>query len=110
MNQQQTIEIEMKEAKEAVAMAESLERLYKNRDFKKVVTECFMRDNVVMNVHALGNPAYKNDENTVKSIHDRIQAVAELVEFFRMVQQHGENARYALKDAEAELATVVEEF
>ena len=46
-NQVEEIELEINQAKEKVALKDSLEKLIKNRDFKKVITEGYFEQEAI---------------------------------------------------------------
>lgn len=97
-SEREEIEITVAEAQAAIDLAESLKRLYKNKDFKKVFVDCFKKDNVILNVHAMKRPDIVNDEVILAGIRGRLNAVAELVEFERKVIEAGTQFEMLLKD------------
>jgi len=58
----QEIELSMSEAKAVVDLGKSVERLRKNRDFKKVIEETYLREEAVRLVHLKSSPAMQRPE------------------------------------------------
>lgn len=107
-DQQAQIEITMEQAKECIAMAASLERLHKNRDFKKLITECYFKDEPARLVGLKADPHMTSEEKQQSILKD-IDAIGTLQQFFRAIYQRGAWAESALKQGEAELAEMAEE-
>jgi len=93
------IDISIEHAKEQIALLESIERLYKNRDFKKVIIEHYMKDEVVRIVHALASPANKHPD-VQAGLQRRIAAVGEFSQFLMAIQRLAEEAQKAILDNE----------
>jgi len=93
------IELSIESAREKVAMATSLRRLYKNKDFKKVFLDYFLGTDVSRTVKALAEPACQ-DPNIQRALQKRIDAVGQLDQFMRMTERIGDTAAKALVDDE----------
>lgn len=107
-DQQAQIEVTMEQAKQCIAMADSLERLHKNRDFKKIFTECYFKDEPARLVGLKADPNMLSDDNQ-KAILKDIDGIGCLQQFFRAIYQRGAWAERALQEGENELAELAEE-
>lgn len=58
-----TIELNIKEAKSIVAMGNSLERLFSNKDFKKVFLENYFEGEAMRLVHLKSDPNQQDSES-----------------------------------------------
>lgn len=93
------VELSLKQAKEKVAMAVALRRLRKNKDFQKVISGNFMKDDAIRVVTALAEPAYQNDESQ-RHLLKRLDAVGQLEQFMRATETLGDMAAKAIEDDE----------
>ena len=94
------IDIEIEQAKERIAMRDALVRLEKNRDFRKVVSEGFLRDFALNTVAIRGRMEFRTNQALMDSNTRKLDAVGELEEYFRNVRAHGARMDAALKEAE----------
>ena len=97
----QQIEVSMEILKKKVENMEILERLSKNKDFKKLILEGFCKDHALGCLNKSVSPGYQDDVNQ-KYIKGQLGAVGNFQLYMRFLRQEGEQA----KDA---LATAVEE-
>ena len=94
------IDIEIEQAKELIAMRDALVRLEKNRDFRKVVSEGFLRDFALNTVAIRGRMEFRTNQALMDSNTRKLDAVGELEEYLRNVRAHGARMDVALKEAE----------
>ena len=103
------LEMSIDEAKELIALGESIERLYKNKDFKKVILEGYFKDEAVRLVMSKSNPMLLQGSPTMKSddiqrdLDRMIFSIGFLQQFFFTRLQFAEQAKKALADSESML-------
>lgn len=90
------IEANIKEAKKFVAVADALERLESNRDFKLLIGDGYFTREAVRLVHLKADPSMQKDENQ-KSIVSQMDAIGSLSQFFVAVRQQANLARKAIE-------------
>lgn len=103
MSQEQIAEIELniKHAKELVALGRSLERLMTNRDFKKVFLEGYLKEEAVRLVHLKADANFQDAENQ-KSILQQIDAIGSVTHYLTALRHQGMLAEKAIEaDEEA---------
>ena len=88
----QAIEINRKN----VALAESLQRLLKNRDFKAVFTNHFLGSDVARVVKLMADPTQQT-EASQQVLRNRLIAVGEVDQFMHSVLRIGDIARQNLE-------------
>lgn len=107
MSQTKQIRIEIEDAKNAVALDESLSRLAKNRDWKKLIDETFLKDEPIRLTHLLSHPGMQ-DEASQKEILNQLKAVSYFRAFLARTEAFAEQAKSALdvmQQTEADLLT-----
>jgi hypothetical protein len=99
------IEIELDHAKKLAARGEAIDRLYKNSDFKALISEGYFRDEAVRLVQCKANPAsvYQTAEAQARIIKD-IDAIGSLAQYFYATQQQALMAREAITSSQETLA------
>ena len=99
-----TLELEatIEEAKAGIALANALDRLHQNKDFRLVMLKTFMEDEAIRLVHLKGHPN-QVDAESQSIINTRIDSIGSVRNFFGSVQQQGKLFQNALEEAEAEL-------
>lgn len=104
MSEQQIheIEINIEQAKSFVGMGESLEKLFRNRDFKKIVMDGYFKDEAIRLVHLKGDPSMQKPELQEAILRD-IDAISALHSYFQALQQRADHARYAIEEGEKEI-------
>ena len=110
MSQVQQIRITIEQKKEMIALDDSLGRLAKNRDWKRIIdTEYFEKEPQRL-VSLLAHPAMQ-DENSQKEIKNQMVAIAYLRSFLARTEAFAEQARNSLSaDEETEVALLAEEI
>lgn len=102
------IEVSLKDAKETVGLAEALQRLHKNRDFKKVILEGFFEKEAIRLVHLKGQPEAQTEE-LQKAIIAQIDAIGSLRGYFGKIFQAGNQASKSINEYEKELEGMLQE-
>lgn len=102
------IELNIKEAQKMVDLNKALERLRSNRDFKKVIQECYLKDEAVRLVH-LKADSNMQDEKSQAAIGRDIDAIGSLAQFLNFIPLQADMAQRAIDDGEAALDEMREE-
>ena len=98
MNEQiKEIEISMEQAKSIVAVKNSLDKLYSNKDFKKVILDGYLKDEAVRLVLCKAHANHQNAEAQDQLTKD-IDAIGRLNEYFRHVFVQGQMAEQAITE------------
>jgi hypothetical protein len=95
------IELSDKEATDMVKKAEALERLYKNRDFKKVVLEGYLEQEPVRLSWLIAMPNSNptiSREDYKKDMLSKIEAIGEFRQYLQTVFALGNQAHEALEE------------
>lgn len=100
--QTNTIELNIKEAKKIIAKGNSLERLFSNKDFKKVILEQYLESEAIRLVHLKADPNMQ-DEDSQKTILQQMDGIGCLRSFFRNVQHQKMLAEKAIEEDERTL-------
>ena len=98
----QEIELSMSEAKKTVDLGKSVERLRKNRDFKKVIEETYLREEAIRLVHLKSSPAMQRPEMQA-NIDADIKAIGSFAQFLDTITAMADRASGELADGEAAL-------
>ena len=85
------LEDSIKRAQKFVDMGEALERLYMNKDFRKVVVEGYFEQEAIRLVH-LKSDSNMQSTDSQKSIIQQIDAVGSLKQFFNLLSYQAEMA------------------
>lgn len=108
MNDVNTLEVTIKEAKKKIAKRNCLERLTKNKDFKTVVLEGFFEQEAIRLVHAKASPVCDSPESQA-SILSQIDAIGNFRAYLGLIMQEGNMAERAVGQHEEELERALEE-
>ena len=87
-NELEMIELSTEQAKEKIALAEALERLQKNRDYKKIFTNKFFNTHATRLVKLKADMRMQDEPNQ-KYINSQIDAIGQLNQFMLFVKQEG---------------------
>lgn len=87
----QELEANIESAKESIELGLSLERLFSNRDFKKVVLNGYFAEEAVRLVHLKGAPESQTSD-AQKSIVDKIDAISSFSNFLKDIANKAELA------------------
>lgn len=107
MSQVDQIQVELKHAQEIIKDRDALDRLRKNKDFKRVIDTLYFKEEAARLVMARANSAL-NDEQQ-RHILMMIDGVGCLVNFFDTVERRGSDMDVAIKDYEEALEEVARE-
>ena len=80
----QQIEQNIKRGKELIDFGAALERLQNNRDFKKVITEGYFRDEAVRLVHLKGDANMQTPEHQANIVR-ALDSIGQLSQYFSTV-------------------------
>ena len=106
--QEEEIRLHVEQAKQLVARSESLTKLFKNKDFKEVILEGYLKEEAVRLVLLKADPATLTDE--MQAVIDKgINAIGSFNQYLKMVQALGEQAARSLKDYEEYQAELLAE-
>lgn len=93
----QAVAIHLEDARHMVELAESLERLYENRDFKKVFIDGFIKDTAVRLVNLRASDEAQANELLLKRIDRGIDAIGYIQEHMRKIEIDGANSRASIE-------------
>ena len=110
MSQQDIKDLEdnMKELQKVIDQKHSLDRLLKNRDFKRVIENDYLRDEAVRLVHLRADPNMQ-DPSRQESINKQIDAIGYFTAFLDMIGQRADGAREAFDECEEVRAELEQE-
>lgn len=97
----ETLNSSIERNKKIIALANALERLQKNRDFKEVISEGYFREEAIRLVHLKSDPSLKSPDKQAALLRD-IDAIGALSEYFRTIRY---NAGMAAQSIEADEQT-----
>jgi hypothetical protein len=100
----QSLDENIRQAKEIVEVDSALQRLESNRDFRKVIKEGYLEKEAIRLVHLKADPAFQTVERQA-SIDTQINAIGQLAQYFRTVTF---NASVAARAIEADEYTRTE--
>lgn len=106
--QRQAIETQLREAKKHVELDEALERLFSNRDFKKIIKDGYFREEAVRLVHLKAEPQMQTPERQAAIVRS-IDAIGELSDYFKVLKHNADNARKEITDGETSLEELAAE-
>lgn len=100
------IEVTIEQAKEAVAKRDALSKLNKNKDFKKIFIEGYLKDEAVRLAHISGDSNFKQYESEILEAIKAISHFRQYCENLLLAGDHAEQAivqhEQALDDIRAE--------
>lgn len=96
----QQIEVNIAVAKEKVALGECLKRLSKNRDFKKLIEQCYFKDEAHRLIMVKSSPNCQSDEIQKEILKD-IDGIGSLYQFFCAIGSEAETMARNLANDEA---------
>lgn len=89
-------------------LADSLNRLKGNRDFRKLVLEGYFKDEAVRLVHLKADPAMATPDRQASVVRE-IDAIGSFRGYLDLVARQGEMARAAIEHAENEIVLIEQE-
>lgn len=100
--QYKELEVNIQEAKKMVDLGNALERLEKNRDFKKLFTEGYFREEAIRLVHLKGD-ANMQSEDMQKAITTAMDGITQVTQYCNRIRHSAYLAEKAIEDNEATL-------
>lgn len=97
----QQIEANISSAKEIVEFDKALQRLEANRDFRLVIRDGYLKAEAIRLVHVKADPAMQTPERQA-AVMAQIDAIGNLLQYFRTVGQQARLAAKAVESDEAE--------
>lgn len=97
MNQEQQVELSIKQAEDIKSLGAALNRLSNNRDFKRIIHNEYFKEEASRLVLLLADPQCQ-DEAAQKEIHKQINAIGSFRGFLAKVQQQGAMADEAIRE------------
>lgn len=97
------LEVNIAEAREAVKLADALERLHNNADFKTVITSGYFTEEATRLVSAKAAPNLQADEMQAAIVR-AIDAIGGLQQYFNKLFAQGDMARNAIEASQEEIA------
>lgn len=91
----EAIDLNIREAKKFVDLADSLERLKSNKDFKKVIQEGYFEKEAIRLVHLKADPSMQTAERQ-QSIITQMDAIGALNQYFQSVFFQAKQAAKAI--------------
>lgn len=104
----QEVEVSIEDCKRIVEIRNSLNRLIKNKDFRKVIEDGYLRDEAVRLVTAKASPALQSEDMQRKILRD-IDAIGSFNQYLSTIMQTGYQAEKALEDAQETLQELLKE-
>lgn len=98
-NALEQLEVEIDEAKKQIELLHAVQRLQKNKDFKKVFMDGYFKDTAAHLVLLKALPEMQTKEHQ-ESIITRIDAIGHLREHIRSIYQMGNMAKASMDDKE----------
>lgn len=96
----QRIEANISSAKEVVEFDKALQRLEANRDFRLVIRDGYLKAEAIRLVHVKADPAFQTPERQA-AVLAQIDAIGNLLQYFRTVSQQARMATKAIESDEA---------
>ena len=96
------ITLSIEEAQDFVKRGEALERLHKNRDFRKIILEGLFKDEAVRLVNLKAAPQMQHEQHQANILRE-IDGIGSLRNYFRAIYQAADQAQSAIRDGEEAL-------
>lgn len=107
-NEIRQVEQNLSQAKKLVAIGEALQRLYSNRDFKKVIIEGFFEQEAIRLVHLKSDPAMSSNQHQ-ENILKQMDAIGNLNQYFMTITKLASIASKTVDEDENTLAELLME-
>lgn len=108
LNEIEALENNVKRAKESVELGSALDRLRTNRDFKKIITEGYFREEAVRLVH-LKSDSNSQSEVMQGSIVKQMDSIGALAQYFYVVSHRAAMASRSIAVDEETLTELMTE-
>ena len=106
--QRQEVELKLRLARENLDMAKALERLKTNKDFKKVVTDGYFKDEAVRLVHLRCDPSQGHPAQQAQILAG-IDAIGNLHAHFLSIERDAAGAQKEVEDCEEALTDIAQQ-
>ncbi len=107
-SEQEELELMTVSLDHALSMGEAWSRLQRNGDFKKVITNGYLRDKVLASVSLLGVPQIK-DKGRRPDVMEDLVAASNLQFYFKIIEHEYEGAKNPiLSDDEEEAQAILD--
>lgn len=104
----QEIDANIKKAKKLTDVADALERLQSNKDFKTVIQTGYFQDEAIRLVHLKADPSFQSAESQ-RSVVQQMDAIGALHQYFQTVFHKAAVARKSITDSEETREELLEE-
>ena len=105
---EQQIQCTIDDCNKQIELADALDRLHRNKDFKKVFTEAFFRDEPSRLTFFLSDPTVDTEEKR-DNVYRELHGISQLHGFFRKIEHGAMVARRTKAEHLEELAREGEE-
>lgn len=99
MNDVERIELTIDQARNTIALMQSLDRLSQNKDFQDIIDNGYFRDEAVRLVHLRSDPQMQEDHMR-RNIDEQIMAVGSFRGYLNRILQQGHAAQSAIMEHE----------
>ena len=99
MNDLEAVEISIDQAKEKIELMECLDRLTRNKDFKKLIDNDYLREESIRLVYLRADPNMQVPESQAH-VNKSLDAIGALRAYFHKVQVQGMGALNSLSESE----------
>ena len=93
-------EVNIEDTKKDVALSEAFQRLCKNRDFKYLILEVYLKEYALQLVQLKSGQAAIRDKTLMELFDTRLGATGSLKQWFDSIVAAGENAKEVLAQIE----------
>ena len=107
-DQIQKIEMSLEQAKASIEIAEALERLHSNEDFKLVILEGLFKTEASRSIFLKSDPEMQTEEKQ-KDVNNVITTIGGLGLYFRKIFQVGDMSKRAIVDDQNTREELLEE-
>lgn len=107
-SQLEQVELTIEAANKAIKLKKSLDRLIKNRDFRAIIDEGYLKDEAVRLVHLKADFNMASEDNQ-DFVNRGIDSIGSLRGYFSKILQQGAGAEAALQEHEKTRETILAE-
>lgn len=108
-NELEILEREIESNKEEIDRDETLARLWKNKDFQKIIVEGYLTEHVLDLVKQRATPVILSSPDLLKIQDATIAGVGFLHQYLNKVEQNGQRAKFQLEQNNATKAEILQE-
>lgn len=106
MSQEREIQVTVKNCEDQIALGEALNRLFKNKDFRLVVTEGYFKHNAQRLVHSLSEPAISHSAEMKARVVSEMEAIGCVRGYFDQIDRNSGIAASQLEQHKRELELI----